>query len=217
MRIPVALALAVPVIVVTGGLGLYSFTRPVASQLRTFYIAADELGYPAPGPGPATAPATGAGREPSAYRTAVYQEYTDSTFTTVKPRPAQWRHLAFLGPLIRAGVGDTIRVVFRNRVSFPANVHPDGVLQHHDEAPAAATLSPNTLGSDVDDHPVPPGGSRVYTWAVPSVAGPGPDDHGSVLWLYHSRTGASNGVEAALIGPMIVYKRGALAGEAPPR
>jgi hephaestin len=215
MRIPVALALAVPVIVVTGGLGLYKFTRPVASQLRTFYIAADEVGYPAPASGTA-APAASAGRTPSEYRTAVYQEYTDSTFTTVKPRPAQWRHLAFLGPLIRAGVGDTIRVVFRNRVSFPANVHPDGVLQHHD-APAEANLGPNTLGADVDDRPVPPGGSRVYTWAVPSVAGPGPDDHGSVLWLYHSRTGAPHGVEAALIGPMIVYKRGALAGDEQPR
>ncbi|HYH81386.1 MAG TPA: multicopper oxidase domain-containing protein [Longimicrobium sp.] len=211
MRFPVVLALAVPLVIIGGGLGAYSLSRPVASQTRTFYIAADEVAYPAP-----AAASAGTGGGPAEYRTAVYREYTDSTFTTVKERPAQWKHLAFLGPLIRAGVGDTIRVVFRNRVSFPANVHPDGVLQHHD-APAAATLGPNTLGADLDDTPVPPGGSRVYTWSVPSAAGPGPEDLGSVLWLYHSRTGAANGVEAALIGPMIVYKRGALAGEPRPR
>jgi hypothetical protein len=57
----------------------------------------------------------------------------------------------------------------------------------------------------------------VYSWSVPSTAGPGPDDHGSVLWLYHSRTGTPTGVDAGLIGPMIIYKRGALRNELPPR
>lgn len=200
MRVPVVLALAVPVLVVSGGIGAYRYTRPATALTRTYYIAADEVSY---GPGD------------SGYRTAVYQEYTDGTFARVKPRPAEWKHLSFLGPLIRADVGDTIRVVFRNRVSFPANVHPDAVLHGADDAQqaalsAATSTSPGGLGSDGDDTPVAPGQTKVYTWAIPPQSGPGPDDHGSVLWLYHSRTGQPTGGEAGLIGPMIVYKRGAL-------
>jgi FtsP/CotA-like multicopper oxidase with cupredoxin domain len=197
MRVPVVLALALPVLVVTSAAAMYRFGRPVSGEARTFYIAADEVSS-----------AGGDGAE-AAYRAAVYQEYTDATFTRLKPRPAGWTHLAFLGPLIRADVGDTVRVVFRNRVSFPANVHPDAVL--HRPANGRDALSANVdLGWDGDDGPVPPGGTHVYTWAVPAQAGPGPDDHGSVLWLYHSHTGQAPGADAGLIGPMIVYKRGAL-------
>ncbi|HET7229121.1 MAG TPA: multicopper oxidase domain-containing protein [Longimicrobium sp.] len=217
MRIPVALALVVPLFLVGGGIAVYSYARPAETQLRTFYIAADEVGYPEGAPAPAAGqPAA----SPGQYRSAVYQEYTDSTFTRVKPRPADWEHLSFLGPLIRADVGDTIRVVFRNRVRFPANVHPDAVLHHPEVQASLSASTPSAaggLGSDGDDSAVAPGATRVYTWAIPSSAGPGPDDHGSVLWLYHSRTGTANGVDAGLIGPMIIYKRGALRDEAQTR
>jgi hephaestin len=200
MRVPVAFALAIPLFVVAGGIAVYTYSRPASGLTRTYYIAADEVAY---------APGSAAD---ASYRTAVYQEYTDGTFTRVKPRPAEWRHLSFLGPLIRADVGDTIRVVFRNRVGFAANVHPDAVLHGPDaqNALSAATPTSEGLGADSDDAPVPPGQSRVYTWAVPTQAGPGPDDHGSVLWLYHSHTGQTAGGDAGLIGPMIIYKRGAL-------
>ena len=38
----------------------------------------------------------------SVYRKALYREYTDGTFSTLKPRPQEWQHLGLLGPLIRA-------------------------------------------------------------------------------------------------------------------
>jgi FtsP/CotA-like multicopper oxidase with cupredoxin domain len=210
MRIPVALALAVPVLVVTGGVAAYKYARPATGQTHTYYIAADQVPFPTRGNGPAG----GQGRlaRESAYFTAVYQEYTDSTFTQVKPRPAEWKHLDFLGPLIRADVGDTIRVVFRNRVAFPANIHPDAVLHTREVQAALSATAPSAtgLGEDTDDAAVQPGETRVYTWPVPSQVGPGPDDHGSVLWLYHSRTGEETSGDAGLIGPMLIYKRGAL-------
>src|SRR5689334_4494491 len=31
---------------------------------------------------------------------AVYREYTDSSFGTLKPRAAAWAHMGFLGPLL---------------------------------------------------------------------------------------------------------------------
>ena len=200
MRVPVALALAIPVLVVGGGIAVYSYARPASGHSRTYYIAADQVTYGAQQGGQA------------GYRTAVYQEYTDASFTRVKARPAEWRHLSFLGPLIRANVGDTVRVVFRNRLGFAANVHPDAVLHRPETENALSVTAPAgsaPLGQE-DDDSVAPGETHTYTWAVPSQAGPGPDDHGSVLWLYHSRTGQPAGVEAGLIGPMIIYKRGAL-------
>ena len=51
------------------------------------------------------------------YRKALFREYTDASFVTLKPRPDAWAHLGALAPLIRAEVGDTISVVFRNNAS----------------------------------------------------------------------------------------------------
>jgi FtsP/CotA-like multicopper oxidase with cupredoxin domain len=204
MRVPVALALAVPILAVGSAAAVYRFGRPVAGHLRTYYIAADEL---------ASRPAAGAGAD-AGYRSAVYREYTDSTFTRIKPRPAEWRHLDFLGPLIRASVGDTVRVVFRNHAAFPANLHPDGVLFHEDDEQPQS--GPNVLGWDRDDTAVAPGSQRTYLWAVPAEAGPHSDDHGSMLWMYHSQT-AAPAAGAGLIGPMLVYPAGSLAGDPGPR
>lgn len=59
---------------------------------------------------------------------ALYQEYTDATFHTLKPRAASDAYLGFLGPIIRAEVGDTIRVVFRNNATHPYSMHRHGVF-----------------------------------------------------------------------------------------
>ena len=45
----------------------------------------------------------------------------------VQVRPADQEHLGMLGPLITAEVGDTVRVHFRNRLSFPTSVHVHGL------------------------------------------------------------------------------------------
>ena len=112
---------------------------PESGQVRTYYIAADELdwdylpgGYDHILDRPYADSAFFANAEPrpvsTLYRKALFREYTDSTFETLKPRPPEWRHLGFLGPLIRGVVGDTIRVVFRNNASQPHSVHPHGVF-----------------------------------------------------------------------------------------
>ena len=50
------------------------------------------------------------------YKKAVYLEYTDDTFTTKVNRLSSEAHLGFLGPVIRAEVGDEIQVLFKNKV-----------------------------------------------------------------------------------------------------
>ncbi len=61
------------------------------------------------------------------YRKAIFREYTDGTFTKLKPRQPEWEHLGILGPVLRAEVGDTIKVVFKNNGSRPYSMHPHGV------------------------------------------------------------------------------------------
>ena len=203
MRNPVLAALAVPIVLISGAAAVYKFGRPVGGEVRTYYIAADEV----------AAPAVAGAAEGTRYVKARYREYTDATFAHEKPRPAGWDHLAFLGPLVRAAVGDTVRIVFRNRVGFPVNVHPDAVLARPADARAtlsAAGSASDALGADGDNAGVAPGGERTYTLAIGPRAGPGSDDHGSVLWLYHSHTGHAANDDAGLVGPIIVYKAGAL-------
>jgi hephaestin len=140
------------------------------------------------------------------YKKILYREYTDSTFRTLKPRPPEWRHLGFLGPLIRATVGDTIRVVFRNNGDRPYSVHPHGVL--YEKSSEGVPYNDGTRGKDKADDGVPPHGTHVYVWAVPDRAGPGPMDGSSVMGMYHSHVDEVRDINTGLFGPMIITARG---------
>ncbi|NNG17137.1 MAG: multicopper oxidase domain-containing protein, partial [Gemmatimonadales bacterium] len=185
---------------------------------HTYYIAADvvEWDYAPTGTNQITGEAfdqlanvwvgNGPDRIGRVYKKALYREYTDSTFTALKPRPAEWEHLGFLGPLLRAEVGDTIRVVFRNNVTFPASVHPHGVF--YDKNSEGAPSADDAPDADKADDAVPPGGMHTYVWPVPERAGPAEGDLNSIFWMYHSHTVEDRDVNAGLMGPMIVSARG---------
>lgn len=149
------------------------------------------------------------------YRKAIYREYTDATFTTLKPRPEQDAYLGLIGPLLRAEVGDTIRILFHNNAPFPASLHPHGVFYAKDSE--GAPYQDGTSGNDKADDGVPTGGTHTYVWRVPERAGPGPDEGSSVLWMYHSHTNEVADVNAGLIGPLIVTRRGMARPDGSPR
>lgn len=140
------------------------------------------------------------------YKKALYREYTDSTFRTRKTRGPKWEHLGFLGPVVRAEVGDSIRIVFRNNGTRPYSVHPHGVL--YDKQSEGAIYDDGTSGAAKHDDGVPPGATYTYRWAVTDRAGPGPMDGSSVLWMYHSHVDEAADVNAGLFGPLIVTARG---------
>src|SRR4029077_3888932 len=134
---------------------------------------------------------------------AIFREYTDETFTTERKRAKEWEHLGLMGPLIRAEVGDTIVVQFRNNASQPYSIHPHGVAYDRD---SEGTPYPDTSMDAAGL--VPPGGAHTLVWNVPERAGPGDDDGSSVVWLYHSHNWEPRDVEAGLIGPMVITRRG---------
>lgn len=185
-------------------------------KTRTYYIAADEVTWDyAPGGinritgqpfGEAESfwVASGSHRIGKTLKKALYHEYTDASFTQLKPRPQELEHMGFLGPLIRAEVEDTIQVVFKNNLQFPASIHAHGVS--YSKADEGATYHDGA--ADESKQAVPPGGTQTYTWMVPERAGPCHGDASSVLWMYHSHVHEIGDVNAGLVGPMIITGRG---------
>jgi FtsP/CotA-like multicopper oxidase with cupredoxin domain len=194
-----------------------SATHP--GRTRVYYVAADEVAWtyvPARGDLALTGkkddwagdPAAAGTLDPNAstYRKALFREYTDSSFRTLKPRAAAWEHLGILGPLLRAEVGDTIRVVFRNHASRPYSMHPHGVF--YSKSSEGTAYLDGTRGADRLDDSVASGGTYVYTWPVPERAGPADGDGSTAFWLYHSHVDEGKDINAGLIGPIIVTRRG---------
>ncbi|MGB7583698.1 MAG: multicopper oxidase domain-containing protein, partial [Terriglobales bacterium] len=185
-------------------------------KVHTYYIAADEVEWNYAPDGinkmmgtkfegyPNVFFERGPHRIGSVYRKAVYREYTDNTFSTLKPRAPEWEHTGILGPILRAEVGDTIRVNFKNNTTHPASMHSHGVF--YNKASEGASYDDGTTGDDKADDDVPPGKTHVYAWEVPERAGPGPGDPSSLVWLYHSHGNAA--VESGLIGAIIITARG---------
>jgi FtsP/CotA-like multicopper oxidase with cupredoxin domain len=140
------------------------------------------------------------------YLKAQYREYTDGTFTTLKPISDKWKHLGILGPVIHAEVGDTIKVVFKNNARFPYSIHPHGVFYQKDSE--GALYNDKVQDSDKKGDAVPPGGNYTYVWQVPERAGPGPHDPSSIVWMYHSHIDEVSDTYAGLVGPIIITRHG---------
>jgi hephaestin len=186
-------------------------------QTRTYYIAADlvEWNYAPSGINEITgepfgeAEAVFVNTGPGIglrYRKARYREYTDASFSTLKPIPPEWRHLGILGPVIRAMVGDTLEIVFKNNADKPYSFHAHGVF--YDKDSEGAPYDDGTSGTDKADDAVPPGATHTYTLPVPERAGPGPQDASSVLWMYHSHIDEPRDANTGLVGPIIITDRG---------
>ncbi len=126
---------------------------------------------------------------------AFYVEYTDATFATKKPKEST--DLGIVGPIIRAEVGDSIKVVFKNKATFPYSIHPHGVVYDADNEGIAG---------------VAPGSTFTYKWRVTENSGPAERDGSSIGWVYHSHVMEHNNkdINAGLVGSIVIYKKGYL-------
>lgn len=195
-------------------------------KTRTYYIAVDEINwdYAPSGIDQMTGKPfdhmammyieQGKDRIGKTYRKAVYHEYTDSTFSTLKPRAAEWEHLGLLGPVIHAEVGDTIQIFFKNNGTQSYSLHPHGVF--YEKASEGAYYND---GANDPSHNgvIAPGGTHTYTWQVPERAGPGPNDPSSVVWLYHSHNYEPRDTDAGLIGAIVITRKGMARADGSPK
>lgn len=188
-------------------------------QTRTYFIGADEIdwNYAPSGSNQITGEPfdktaavftqRGPQRIGSTYIKSLYREYTNASFRTLKPRTAADQHLGMLGPVIRAAVGDTVKVVFKNNLDRPVAVHAHGVF--YEKNSEGAPYNDGTGTADHGDDAVPPGTVYTYSYKVPDRAGPGPMDGSSVMWMYHSHTDEVGDDYAGLVGPMVITKASA--------
>jgi FtsP/CotA-like multicopper oxidase with cupredoxin domain len=207
----VALAAAVLASSRTSGPG-----RPLAQppSVREYFVAAEEVSWDfAPsglnlamshgGHGPGLPPPW---TRSTRWRKVRYVQYSDDTFTTRTPQPA-W--LGILGPVIRAEVGDTVRVHFLNRTRGHYGMHPHGLRYTKDHE--GAQYASGGAGARIA-----PGRRFTYEWTADEASGPGPADPSSIVWWYHSHVDEAAETNAGLLGPIVVTARGRARPDATP-
>ncbi len=199
-------------------------SKPEGGRVRTYYVAADEVvwdyapegmdhmtGKPFAGYAKVHTE-SGPHRIGTKYLKAVYREYTDDTFQTLKPRKPDEQYLGTVGPVLHAEVGDTLKVVFRNNATHPYSMHPHGVAYDKtSEGTAYGGVPWEATGV------VAPGKTHTYVWDVPERAGPRPDDPSSEVWLYHSHVEELRDVNSGLIGAIVITRRGMARPDGTPR
>ncbi|XP_067131458.1 hephaestin-like protein [Centruroides vittatus] len=139
------------------------------------------------------------------YLKAVFRQYTDDSFQTESQRP-EW--LGILGPVIKAEVGDVIKVHFFNNASIPVSMHPHGLS--YEKSDEGAYYQDNSTLEDKADDEIPPNGTFVYTWTLPESNSPASSDSDCLTMAYHSHRKADSDIHTGLIGPLVVCKKGTL-------
>lgn len=201
-------------------------TEPLTGETRVVYIAADEVDWNYAPDGNVVQSLECCGDDspwlkrgptgrPPIFKKAVFREYTDDTFTQLKPRDPAWEHAGILGPVIRAEVGDRIEVTLKNHASFPISLHAHGV--HYLKPYEGAGYPDGTSGSDKDDEAIAPNDSYTYRWQVPTRSGPGPADPSSVVWLYHAHVNSPRDINTGLVGALIITRHGGARPDGSPK
>lgn len=140
------------------------------------------------------------------YRKVVYMEYSDMSFKILKPRHGDQAHLGIMGPMIKAEVGDVIKVVFKNMASRPYSLHAHGVF--YDKSNEGSVYNDENYFKG--DDKIEPGVVFTYKWKVPHRSGPGPKDTNCVPWPYYSSVDPSKDVSSGLVGAMIICRSNTL-------
>ncbi|HKU80649.1 MAG TPA: multicopper oxidase domain-containing protein [Candidatus Tumulicola sp.] len=192
---------------------------PAVAAERVYYIAADEVvwNYAPSGENVLTGePLTPDKSQLGfAYRKILYRGYTDASFRTLQTRLPDDAYMGLLGPAIRAEVGDSVVVVFKNNSRLPLSFHVHG-LRYLKTSEGAPYREDGTVAQKPGDA-VAPGATYTYHFDVPERSGPGPMDPSSIVWMYHSHTDELRDVNTGLVGPIVVTRRGVARPDGTPR
>uniref|UniRef100_A0AAX7VSX8 ferroxidase n=1 Tax=Astatotilapia calliptera TaxID=8154 RepID=A0AAX7VSX8_ASTCA len=168
-------------------------------NVKTYFIAAEEVEWDYAGYGHS---------QETKFTKVVFRGYLDSSFTTPDIRGEIDEHLGILGPVIKAEVGQSIMVVFRNNANRPYSIHPNGVsytkrtegLSYEDESHYWFQY----------DNEVKPNSTFTYLWQVGHTVGPKPEESVCRTWAYYSGVNPERDIHSGLIGPLLVCREGTL-------
>ncbi|XP_006876422.1 PREDICTED: ceruloplasmin-like [Chrysochloris asiatica] len=155
----------------------------------------------------------GATRIGGSYKKLVYREYTDASFANRKERGPEEEHLGILGPIIWAEVGDTIRVTFHNKGTYPLSIEPVGVRVTKKNEGTYYSPRFNSPSGNMPPLPashVAPKETFTYEWTVPVEVGPTYADPVCLSKMYYSSVDPTKDIFTGLIGPMKICKKGSL-------
>uniref|UniRef100_A0A665XF66 Coagulation factor VIII, procoagulant component n=1 Tax=Echeneis naucrates TaxID=173247 RepID=A0A665XF66_ECHNA len=179
--------------------------QPPVRVVREYYIAAVEIGWDYVYLEDDDSEQRRSNKDiPQKYIKAVYREYTDSTYTVPKPRPA-WTGIQ--GPVIVAQAGNRVIVHFKNLASQPYSISPVGIT--YSKQSEGAGYDDSTAGQEKEDDAISPGGYYEYVWDLSPWDGPTPSDPDCLTYSYSSQVDTVRDVNSGLIGALLICKSSA--------
>uniref|UniRef100_A0A2K6SJC6 Coagulation factor V n=1 Tax=Saimiri boliviensis boliviensis TaxID=39432 RepID=A0A2K6SJC6_SAIBB len=136
------------------------------------------------------------------YKKVIYTQYEDESFTKHIENP-HMKEDGILGPIIRAQVRDTLKIVFRNMASRPYSIYPHGVTfsPYEDEVNSSFTSGSNTMIRAVQ-----PGETYTYKWNILELDEPTENDAQCLTRPYYSNVDMMRDIASGLIGLLLICK-----------
>ncbi|XP_043341491.1 coagulation factor V [Cervus canadensis] len=136
------------------------------------------------------------------YKKVVYKQYQDDSFTKRLEDPSS-KGNGILGPIIRAQVRDTLKIVFKNMASRTYSIYPHGVTfsPYGDEVNSSSTSGSNTMIRAVQ-----PGETYTYKWNILESDEPTKNDAQCLTRPYYSNVDITRDIASGLIGLLLICK-----------
>ncbi|XP_045694555.1 coagulation factor V [Phyllostomus hastatus] len=136
------------------------------------------------------------------YKKVVYKQYQDESFTK-RLEDSNNKNDGILGPVIRAQVRDTLKIVFKNMASRPYSIYPHGVTFSPVEE---ETNSSSTEGGNPMVKAVQPGETYTYKWNILESDEPTENDAQCLTRPYYSAVDVTRDLASGLIGLLLICK-----------
>ncbi|KAM4557980.1 coagulation factor V isoform 2-T2 [Odontesthes bonariensis] len=176
-------------------------------NVKTYFIAAEEVEWDYAGYGQRQEKSQLHSRD-TKFTKVVFRGYLDSSFSTPDIRGEMDEHLGILGPVIKAEVGQSIMVVFRNNANRPYSIHPNGVS--YTKQFEGLSYEDGSKYWFKYDNEVQPNTTYTYLWKVNSMVGPAKGESHCRTWAYYSGVNPERDIHSGLIGPLLVCREGTL-------
>uniref|UniRef100_A0A8C6HRV9 Coagulation factor V n=1 Tax=Mus spicilegus TaxID=10103 RepID=A0A8C6HRV9_MUSSI len=136
------------------------------------------------------------------YKKVIYRQYEEETFTKRTDNPSI-KQSGILGPVIRAQVRDTLKIVFKNMASRPYSIYPHGVtFSPYEDGINSSSIS----GSHTTIRPVQPGETFTYKWNILEFDEPTENDAQCLTRPYYSDVDVTRDIASGLIGLLLICK-----------
>ncbi|CAG5865387.1 unnamed protein product [Menidia menidia] len=177
-------------------------------NVRTYFIAAEEVEWDYAGYGQRRQEKSQLNSRETKFTKVVFRGYMDASFNTPDVRGEMDEHLGILGPVIKAEIGQSIMVVFRNNANRPFSIHPNGVT--YTKQFEGLSYEDGSEYWFQYDNMVQPNTTYTYLWKVNSMVGPAPGEAQCRTWAYYSGVNPERDIHSGLIGPLLVCREGTL-------